>query len=308
MYDFVINRDGTLRLRGGDIVAATKSTHINQKLYRALMLMPPGVLAGAKGSDLLSTETAIRDFLLLHFMGDQEVDPSKIVVLLSGVQGSDIVVKLSYEMVSDGASAESTSMESALSMEGGVVRSVDRAPSWLSTYRTESSRLINHVVSIDTPTSRIPLPVTPALSESGLSSVISLRQAYVTGDIVTRDVQFSFTMLGSRRRYILSRYLTGYLEAHDSILYIDLDVYPDDLQRIDEYGDVVYVSNMGGDISGTATLAETMMITRTVVVEQPESYSPVFPLRPARGIFTAVFPRTVPRGEYMIQYTGLQGV
>lgn len=303
MYDFVIQRDGCLRLPG-DVVGATYSTFLSQRLYQALMEMPANVISSARENDAASVEPLIRAHLQVYFTGDPDVNPTRIGIKINSVGSTGVSVSLSYNSASPDGRQEVLVDTGALVETAGVISSVDLNPYWLSLRNDPSLVTFRHYVTITEPTRKLEIPIEPASDESGVVYPISLQPYAYSGTPSVRTVNFSFSGLISRRKYYLNRYVSGVVPGLETVLSVSITSAPVGYAVLEENGEPVVVTSLPGLITGTAEVMTAIQATREYSVENPEAFEHVFPLRPVRGHYHAVFPKTVAAGSYVVQYTG----
>jgi len=315
--DIIINPDGCYRLESGDFTKADITAYIKQKIYAALMSMPPNVVSGVNATHLDVVETSLRQYLNNRLMGDPDIqkDLIKVVAVPNGTpQGLTLTVEVSVT-APDGTPVD-TSVSTDYSISGGSLKSVDFSPSWLEHLNRWARKDVIHPVTITEYTTEIPIPLKPfpasmAAGSRESAEVIYLMRSSGVRALNQRDVAFSVITFSNRTLYPLSRSIVGFVDKVNCIIDASLTETSANrfIQMVEgELSLVLQNPEAASIIEGTATMVNAVQATTTFKVVNPLARSHVFPMRPIRGSYMAVFPKSVAPGSYVIQYTGIAEV
>jgi hypothetical protein len=161
MYDIKISDDGSIDLTDGDTQPVNYSVFIAQKIYRALMNMPMGVITGTDETKPDTASLSMMGYLTDRFTYDADVEPAGFSVEIV-TRGSQ---RVSFSLNYDGTSPEGEIVNLAngylYDIDAGTIRSVDFEPSWLETRESPYEEELTIGVTVETPATEIEIPIEP---------------------------------------------------------------------------------------------------------------------------------------------------
>jgi len=310
--DILIHPDGHYHLGTGDFIMADAGSYYHQKVYSALMSMPPTVASGRNMTDLITVETAIRQYLNTRFASDPDIQPSSFLVsaVSNGSQG--ITVSLSVSITAPDGTPIEVATSTDYSLEGGSLKYVDFEPQWLEYMNNFRTEPILFYVTIDAPSQDIllpvrPYPASPAAGSRETSDPIYLLSTSQSTDTESFEEAFSIETNAFRTLYPLSRYLASYTHKNAVVMDATLDGSDTNVSVETVDGELCIVLKVPsvGTVTGLATLVTAIQATSAFKIIQPLSRARVYPLKPVRGAYVARFSRTVTPGDYVVKYTGM---
>lgn len=309
MFDVRIKNDGRLNLDHYDLTVTTYEQYLAQKIYRAVMDMNPGDFSGINVERKQEVTDALRRYFLSYFNGDPDIDGRAVVLeLVTPSVGQHARFTLSYSGRSPNGRPVDIHQGFDYSFTAGALESVDLDPRWLITSPYQALRSINHIVHVSDYTREIELPVHPYLvgfdAEQTLAPVYLLTEAMLEGG-ESRTESFSIEVTSERILYPISRYLEDFSSSTELISAIDIEDTDLDYSESNLYGEPTIVCREPGTITGTATILNALQSTSSILIRNEVIGQSVYPLRPVREKYLAVFPKTISPGVYVLQYTGI---
>ena len=318
MYnDIIVDNEGVPILEDNDLAPAAYAQHLYQKIYKAIMNMPPNVISGISYDHASELTGALRGYFTEYFISDTDIDSGNIEIDINTGEagGESATLKMSYTTSAPDGSEVDIVEGLSYSLEGGVLTTIDMEPPWLESIQGYYEISILHNVSISEFTSSIIIPVRPVPASysygnrTSRDNIVLLKPSYPVGDTETTR-GFSFYTMPSRHMYPISRYISGLSDKVDVITGVEIDNWDDissNFTKIKENGEVSLIARKATamQITGTATIVTAVQVTSIWGVMEPVATEIVYPLSPIRGKIVAIFPKSVSPGNYVIKYTGI---
>lgn len=312
--DIVIKSDGSISisLTTKDVIKASASRVIEQKLYASFMDMDPRLITSQKFSTSDEIKEVMADYLYSYFITDQDVNPANIVVNITGTPGTDAVsVVLGYTGTTGNGEFVNVSSDLKYSLNAGALTSADFLPGWLTQPLNKTTIDVVFPLNVTIPTKEVELPLEPYHENDQYSQSAALIRVLLPDQEDTSPESESITIpvFDGRTKYTLSSYLptTGYARKTRIITSVDAVTSDIDYNITTEYGELVLIvpENSAGQITCTVTVMPALHATTKYVVRGTTANQPVFPLKRHRGKYIAVFPRTLQIGNYIIKYEAI---
>lgn len=312
--DCRIRPDGTMLIQSGDMAGASYSQFLSQKIYRALMLMDPSVVTGWSLLSVSETKTALMQYFHEVFGADSDISVEGFTVELTDSQsGADIGIRVDYK----GKAPDGTPVEiiqgTRYSLSSGAIKSVDFGPSWLRWIENPHVENVLHRFSVSNASREVELPLRPKTvsnspDEFTGASYMALLPGSFAGTLTESEKSFSFTTSVTRLIYPISRYISGFNERSESVVGATISEGDDyvTVQKVDGVWSLVLSQPVEMLITGQAKTVNALQTSYDFILRDTIARDPVYPLAQTCGKYIAIFPRTIPAGEYMIQYTGVR--
>lgn len=310
MNDITINANGTYLIdRYQDLVPADFETAISQKIYDAIMSMPPSLASGMEKSKISILQAKIRTYINEFFAKDIDIDPYKIEISTVASPSDNAAFRFVYNDTMDNGIQVNFKSNLEFSLSSGAILKVDYSPAWLEKYDSSSTKEITLYREIKEYVSKIELSVHPEIDSSGMAvSDIIIMNELDHGSVTSRTLDIVIPVKDGSIIYPVSRYIDSSSINSKREIVRSINVTSADAgitySESEESGELVLVCRGEGNVYVTATLMNILQYTR--VVEKAPNYSrnAVYPLKPARGKILAVFPKTIKPGKYAIKYKG----
>ena len=307
MNGIKINADGTPVIINGDFITISHSRLLSQKIYRAIMNMPPDMLSGKNQTKTSILEPILISYLSNFFNGDPDIDGSKFQVEIENSidQKVDFTVKYNENSSEGNGTAISTGLDFLL--EGGALLTVNYSPEWLSIRNKEYRKQKSYYIKLEEDSQEILVPVEPYTldTDSGISYPIVLTLSKWEDITDIRKIEFSIPITDTTMLYPISRYIPGFTDQQDVILNYQLDDTDLIYNTNDMYGEyVIIVKDQTGTLTGYVNIMTAVQFTYSYIIKNTIVNDSVFKLKPVQGHYYVQFPKTVSKGEYVIQYTG----
>lgn len=311
MYDIVIQKNGGLSLLNGDIQNATFERYIAQKIYAAVMEIPPDLLSGRSTASAETMQRTLQQYFNDHFMNDPDIDYRNLVCILDeNVPVTHIVMyTLTYTGTSPEGKSISFTSDFRYSLESGSLDGVVYEIKYPNVNLGEPYE-VEEFVKITSMTQEVELPVTPFLGPSTTSvfSPVVLIPPSLSGSIEEITLPYIISTDGIRKTYQIDQYITGFdINKHSVKELSSMYTSPDDMDCsvFDKYGRTIVRTSSEGTISGFAEVITAKYLTYEIRYSDTYLNRNVYSLKPTSGRCLAVFPGTIAPGEYILKYTGV---
>lgn len=295
MYDIVVNRNGSYRISSGDLTNCERSLFLSQKIHRALMLMPTESLRAPRGDSYDAIAGPVTAYLAAYFASDPDVIPAGLSIGIERTAEQRTTLTISYRDTGDNA----IEVNSVLNHTAGTMTNIDFEPVHLSVRISPTYITVCYRIHIDDYTSLVELPVEPHFDAGD----IILRDLTSTGAVVYTTLTVSIALTANFRS-VVSHFLAtaDYIPGVHSLVSVSTE---DAVTIIWEYGEAVAVAAEDLTAIFTVVIATALQTSDTMVVQDVHSNAHPFPLRPTRGRYMALFPKSIAPGDYLLEYTGI---
>lgn len=304
--DLRITSDGVLDFSTGDIAQTTTAEDISQKLYRALLAMPSHLISGQAGLGYAELQTSVKAFLMNYFANDKLVNPALIAVSLASAQDGDAVsISLTYKDPSANGNAVETSSGMSYTLSDGTVTGVSFTSDTLSAFEAPATVPVQMPLVLTEPTTVIQIPIQPGIDPETGTVCIFAREETDTSNIARTLIPFTIHTADRKKTYTLANYVTQPMPAGSSVYSVAVTDATVDYSILSAFGAFSLSANTEGMINGTLTVFNCPYLASIFEVYDTHIESPAFPLSPLRGKYRVIFTKPIPRGRYVIQYTGI---
>lgn len=311
MYDIIIQKNGGLYLLNGDLTNASYDRYIAQKLYAAVMEIPPDLLAGRTTNSAASMQKILQQYFIDKFRSDSDINPQNIICIIN--DSIPIENSISYNLSYSGTAPDGKDIEYSSNfgflLEGGALAGVTYDISFPNINLGEKYE-VEEYITITSMTQEVELPVTPMLGTSmtELYAPVILIPKNLSGSLGEVEMNYNISTNGTRKTYQLENNIIGFdINRHTlkNILSIYTDPEEMNYTVFDKYGKIIIRTSDVGTISGTATIITAKYITYDILYSDTYLNKNVYKLKPTSGKCIAQFPGTITPGEYILKYTGV---
>jgi len=265
MNDIIINRDGSYAISGtGDLISATNVESISQRIYDAIMSMPPSIATGVEKSKISILKQRIKVYLQDFFAKSLEIDASKIQIDTLLSLNDNASFRFTYTDT-DGSGREiSYNGDHSFSLSSGVLSDVEYNPSKLSLYDIDYSAIILYREILEY-TNRLELHIPPALNNTNIAiSDIIITLEENANNIISRTETITIPIKQNTIIYPVSRHIPGFKAKLESvreiISYTSSDV--DDISKSSDSGELVLVCRGSGTVTAVVTVMNILQYTK----------------------------------------------
>jgi len=311
MYDIIIQKNGGLYLLNGDLNNATYDRYIAQKLYAAVMEIPPDLLSGRSTNSATTMQSILQQYFVDRFRNDTDINPSNISCIIN--ENLPINDSISYSLTYNGISPDGKSINYnsnfSFLLESGALHGVNYDIKFPNINLGDAYE-VEEYITISSMSNELELPVTPMLGPdvNVLYSPIVLIPQHLSGSIGESSMVYNITTNGTRKTYQLDNYINGYdLNKHTVGAITSMYTTPDNMTCtiFDKYGKLIIRTSDIGSIQGTVSVITAKYITYDILYSDTYINKNVFRLKPTSGKCIAVFPGTISPGDYILKYTGV---
>lgn len=308
--EITIKNDGSVVISPltGDVVKATASRIIEQKLYSAYMEMDPRIITSRKLESEEDIEVAMGQYLYSYFERDDDVNPGNITInVVEGAGGEAVSISLGYSGTTRSGQTVNISSDLSYSLVSGAFLSADFLPGHLSMAKGNLTTEVSFPVSVTAPATEIELPMQPYYSEDDvLKSMIRVLLPDQTDD-EPEDISFTIPVYDGRTKYSVGSYTSIPIRRNKYIISIESLVSPVDYNVIKEYGEFAVIVPEGSSctITGTVKVVTAVNATTSYILKGAVTNQNVFKLKRYRGKYYATFPRSLQIGSYIIKYEAI---
>ena len=303
--DIRITPDGMPDLSTGDLAITSTAEDISQNLYRALLAMPANIIAGTTSIGYADLKTSVKAYLMQYFAGSKLVNPACIdVTITKAPESTTASVSLKYTDPTSSTSDAEIRSGMDYAVADGTVTSVAFERDVLSSFEAPTSYTVRIPQIIEDATTVITLPISPATDATTGTVCIFVRKETADAAITKTLIPFTIPTISRNKTYTVPNYATLPIPDGSAIYSVDVTDASVEYTLTASFGLFSISASDSGTISGTITVFNCPYIA--TVFEQYDTHleSIAFPLSPVRGKYRAIFPKPIPAGRYVIQYTG----
>lgn len=323
MYDIEINELGIPKFNNYDIYKSTYERYLSQKIYGALMSIPPSLITGLDKRYPDIIETSISAYMFNYFIGDSDIDPANVVIKINDVVEDNVKISIGYRTTSPTGDLIGIDYGIDFNYVAGALVSADFDPSYLLAKEFPEKEDIKIYLTVDNPTNEIELPIEP-YSDIGYSPLnigdnilaaitfqpilLCDKEDYVDTSAISKD--FSINITNDQLLYQIERYINNFISSDYIIDNIIINSVPDGFEYIlkQEYGSHILISsnNVIGTVTGQVSAIKAKYISYSFYIKDKIANKYVFKLKPIRGKIIALFSKTVSPGVYVLKYKGVK--
>ena len=302
--DIRITSDGMIDLSTGDMAMTSASELIAQKLYRALVAMPPNIIAGKRTISYATLQAMVRSFLQNYFAGDKYVIAANINVdMTSETDSTSTRIVLSYAGDLENGEVSAT-QGMTYTVHDGTVNSITFDRAEFSAFESTTNINITIPMVITEMTSFIDLPIAPANDPETNEPRIVIRDETDTRSTQTSIHPFLINTIARAKTYTVMNYLESALPSGKTLTHADVTSATVEYEQSDDLGAITISADAAGIIQGIAYAINCEYLCVAYDVFETHIESPAYPLSPFRGRYRAFCSKPIPPGRYMVQYTG----
>jgi len=311
MYDITIQKNGGLYLPNGDLQGTSYEIYISQKLYAAVMNIPPNLLAGRSSNSAETMQKVLQQYFVNEFRQDSDINSNNIECTINGDLPTDqsIHYTINYTGISPDGKSINYSNGFNFILESGALAGVNYDIKYPNINLGELYE-VEEYITITTMSQELELPVTPMLGPdlNTLYSPIALVPINLSGSLGEVELNYSIETDGIRKTYQLENYIIGFdINRHSLGRIISMYTDPDDMicTVFDKYGKIIIRTSNTGTITGLVSAITAKYLTYDILYSDTFLNQNVFRLKPTSGKCIARFPGTVAPGDYILKYTGV---